>query len=58
MNINGSVLFETLEGICETLNTKPFFQNDSITVSPQAGINNATSSFMFGDMPKITEETK
>lgn len=58
MNINGSVLFETLERICETLSTKPFFQNDSITVSPQAGINNATSSFMFGDMPKITEETK
>ena len=58
MNINGSVLFETLEGICETLSTKPFFQNDSITVSPQAGINNATSSFMFGDMPKIKEETK
>lgn len=58
MNINGSVLFETLEGICKTLSTKPFFQNDSITVSPQAGINNATSSFMFGDMPKITEETK
>lgn len=58
MNINGSVLFESLEGICETLSTKPFFQNDSITVSPQAGINNASSSFMFGDMPKITEETK
>lgn len=58
MNINGSVLFETLEGICETLNTKPFFQNDSVTVSSNAGINNATSSFMFGDMPKIREETK
>lgn len=58
MNINGSVLFETLEGICETLSTRPLFQNDSITVSPQAGINNATSSFMFGDMPKIKEEIK
>ena len=50
MNINGSVLFETLEGICETLNTKPFFQNDSITVSSKAGISNASSSFMFGDI--------
>lgn len=53
MNINGSVLFENLEGICDTLNAKPFFQNDSITVSPKAGINNASSSFMFGDMEKI-----
>lgn len=50
MNINGSVLFESLEGICESLNTKPFFQNDSVTVSSNAGINNATSSFMFGDI--------
>lgn len=44
MNINESVLFENLEGICENLNNQAFFHDDSITVSPNAGINNSTSS--------------
>ena len=47
MNINGDVLFENLEGICENLSNKALFHNDSITVSPNTGINNSTSRKLF-----------
>ena len=47
MNINGDVLFENLEGICENLSNKALFHSNSITVSPNAGINNSTSSLLF-----------
>lgn len=47
MNINESVLFENLEGICESLNNKAFFHDDSLSVPPKAGIWDSTSRMQF-----------
>ena len=48
MNINKYVLFDSLDSLCESINEKTNFPDDSLAVSPNAGISYPTNNFLGG----------
>lgn len=48
MNINKFVLFDNLDGLCESINEKTNFPDDSLAVSPNAGISYPSNNFLGG----------
>ena len=46
MNINKYVLFDSLDSLCESINEKTNFPDDSLAVSPNAGISYPTNNFL------------
>ena len=45
MNINKYVLFDSLDSLCESINEKTNFPNDSLAVSPNAGTSYPSKIF-------------